>query len=307
MRNYMNSSLKKGILFSLLTAIISGFSIYYNKIVVVKGVDPLIFNIIKNGGVAILLTLFLSSRGKLHNLFRLSKKDWIKLVAIAVIGGSIPFVLFFEGLRLIPATNATLIQKSLFIWVAFMAIPFLKEKLNIWQIVGFVAIAWSNLFLGGFTGFSGNRGEVLILFATLLWSVEYIIMKSALKTIDVQLVAWARMFLGSVILIAVAAGTGKLPLLTQVTTEQLWLSVGSILFLTAYVSSLVVALKKAPVTMVTCVLILATPITNILSAVFLTHRMPNVQIIQAATSLVGVGLILWFARQKAPTQAPQTV
>jgi uncharacterized membrane protein len=54
---HMNPQTKKGILFAVLAACISGVSIFYNKLVLVKGIDPLIFNIIKNGGVALILSL----------------------------------------------------------------------------------------------------------------------------------------------------------------------------------------------------------------------------------------------------------
>ena len=129
----MNPQTKKGIFFAVLAACISGVSIFYNKLVLVKGIDPLIFNIIKNGGVAILLSALLLSIPQRKNLLKLSSATWGKLFLIGIIGGCIPFILFFEGLKAVPAINANLIHKSLFIWVTAAAIPILGERLSLWQ------------------------------------------------------------------------------------------------------------------------------------------------------------------------------
>ena len=45
-----------------------------------------------------------------------------------MIGGSVPFVLFFEGLARAEATQAAFIQKTLVIWVALLAVPLLRER-----------------------------------------------------------------------------------------------------------------------------------------------------------------------------------
>lgn len=283
--------MKKGIIFALTTAVISGFSIFYNKLIIVKGIDPLIFNILKNGGVALLLSFFFLSLSERKKLISLKPQQWKKLLAIGIVGGFIPFVLYFEGLKTVAATNANLIHKTLFIWVAMMAIPLLKEKLNLIQILGYLIVAWSNLFIGGFTGFTGSSGEIMILTATLLWSVENIIAKIALKDIESNIVAWGRMFIGSIFMILLALAQNKLVLITRLNLSQILPVAGSILFLTGYVYFWFRALKYAPATLVTSILILATPITNILSAVFITHNLPQVQIISIVTISIGLLLI----------------
>src|SRR3990167_7268292 len=112
--------MKKGIIFAIITAVISGFSIFYNKLIIVKGIDPLIFNIIKNGGVALILSCFLLTITERKKIFTLKPSQWKKLLAIGFIGGFLPFVLYFEGLKSVAPTNANLIHKTLFIWVAMM-------------------------------------------------------------------------------------------------------------------------------------------------------------------------------------------
>lgn len=292
----MNLQTKKGILFAVIAACISGFSIFYNRLIIVKGIDPLIFNIVKNGGTAIILSILLFSLPQRKNLFNLPGKTWVKLFFIGLIGGSIPFILFFEGLKTTSAINANLIQKSLFVWVTLAAIPLLAEKLSRWQLVGFFLVFVSNFFLGGFSGFKFNQGEFLILLATLFWTVEIIMTKIILRGTHNLIVSWGRMFLGSLVLIFSAALWGKLPLLAQVKTDQILAVSGSVLLLTGYVTCFFKALKHAPANIVTGVLILATPITNVLSAIFITHSLPQMHLLNFVGTVLGIILITLFIR-----------
>lgn len=294
----MSNTIKRGILFALLTALISGFSIFYNKLVITKGIDPLIFNIIKNGGVALLISTLLITTKQLPKFKKLTGNQWQKLILIAIVGGSIPFILFFEGLRSVSATNANLIHKTLFIWVAIMAIPVLGERLNVWQVLGYSVVAWSNLFIGGFTGFKANTGELMILTATIMWSIENVIAKIALKDIDSNIVAWGRMFLGCLILLTIAFIQNKLFLFTKITLDQILIAAGSILLLTGYVLTWYKGLKFAPATVVTSLLILSTSITNMLTAVFITHTFPQLQLVNFISTFVGVLLITYLTKTK---------
>lgn len=284
----MTAQTKRGIIFAVITAIISGFSIFYNKIVVTRGIDPVIFNIVKNGGVALLLSILLIKTKHAAQLPKLHHSQWVKLLAIALIGGSIPFLLFFEGLRGVPAINANLIHKSLFLWVAALAIPFLGERLSRWQVMGYFLIAGSNVLIGGFTGFTGNTAEFMILGATMLWAIENIIAKRVLRDLPSPTVAWARMFFGTGILIAIAGHEQKLSLLWTITPEQLLVASGSVVFLIGYVLTWYQALKLAPATLVTSILMLATPVTNILSAIFVTHAFPQPQLLNLVATLIGL-------------------
>lgn len=287
--------MRKGIIFALITALISGFSIFYNKSVIVQGVDPLVFNIVKNGGAAFILSLLLLHVPKVNKLKSLSINQWKKLLIIGAVGGSIPFILFFEGLRTVSAANANLIHKTLFLWVAAMAVSTLGEKLNIWQVIGYLLVAWSNLFIGGLSGFSGSIGEYMILAATILWGMENIIAKIALKDIDFHIVAWGRMFIGSLILISVALFENKLSLIAKLSADQILPILGSILFLCGYVITWYKALKFAPATVVTSVLILSTPITNILTAILINHTfLPQPQFINLIFTILGLTFIIRF-------------
>lgn len=291
----MTNTIKKGFLFALATATISGIAIFYNKLVISQGIDPQIVNSLKNGGAAVLLTFLLlsqKSRVPIQSMFRL---NWKSLFTIGIIGGSIPFLLYFEGLRTTPAPIANLIHKTLFLWVATLAIPLLKERLNAWQILGYGLVATSNLLIGDFTGFTFSSGEVLILIATLFWSVENILVKRIIDNTSPTLIAWGRMTIGTFIIIGYVIATGKLPLFTTLHISTLLTIFGSSLLLIGYVITWYKALQYAPVTTVTSTLILATPITTILSAVFITHSLSIAQVIQTVGSISGIALITLLA------------
>ncbi|MEK7078935.1 MAG: EamA family transporter, partial [Patescibacteria group bacterium] len=110
----------KGIILAFLTAIISGFAIFYSKISVAK-IDPLILATTRNSLVGIFFIIYFLATNNLKRLLKLTKKELVLLLGIGVIGGSIPFYLFFTGIKLIGAQSANIIHKSLFIWVAILS------------------------------------------------------------------------------------------------------------------------------------------------------------------------------------------
>ncbi|MBI3955155.1 DMT family transporter [Candidatus Gottesmanbacteria bacterium] len=293
----MSEKFSKGIKIAFITAIISGISIFYNKLIVTKGIDSLVFNILKNGGAAILISFFLLYKKSFTKFLRLNRKDWLKLVLIAAVGGSIPFLLYFEGLRSVSAVNAGLIHKTLFIWVLAMAIPVLGEKINLWQIIGYLLIIWSNLFLGGVQGLVFGRAELMILTATLLWSLENIIAKIALKNIESDIVAWARMFFGTLLLIGFALTQNKLGLIFSIPLYQFIGIIGSILLLTLYVLTWYKSLSFAPASTVTAILVLSTPVTNILTAVFINRlSLPYQHILGMFITIAGISIISYLSK-----------
>ena len=260
--------MNKGIQLALLTAIISGFSIFFSKIFVSK-MDPVVFTTLKNVFVAVVLSGFLFRPTLTAQFKKLTKQDWMKLVLIGVIGGSIPFALFFTGLSMTSAVTGAIIHKTLFIWVAFLAIIFLREKLSFLQMIGYVLILWGGMWVSSWQGISFNRGEQMIFAATILWAVENVIAKKTLATIPSELVAWARMAIGSVILIGIVVWQGHSNQLTSLSLPNLQATLIGAAFLTGYVLTWYKALSKAPATVVSVVLTLSTIITGLLSTQFL--------------------------------------
>ena len=287
--------MNKGIQLALLTAAISGFSIFFSKIFVSK-MDPVVFTTLKNIFVAIVLSGFLFRPTLTASFRKLTKQDWIKLVLIGVIGGSIPFALFFTGLTMTTASTGAIIHKTLFIWVAFLAIIFLREKLTFLQMIGYTLILWGGMWTSGLRGINFNRGEQMILAATIFWAVENVIAKKALNTIPSELVAWGRMFIGSIILVSIVVWQGKTNTLFSLSFSNLQATLVGAAFLTGYVLTWYKALSKAPATVVSVVLTLSTIITGLLSTQFLNVPVSSPDITGFALTASGVLLIsyLWY-------------
>ncbi|MFC1751505.1 DMT family transporter [Pseudomonadota bacterium] len=294
------SNTQKGIGYALGTALISGVAVFVNKFAVGAITPPLVFTATKNVGVGLLIVGLLLATAKWKKVKELKRDEVLKLGLIGVIGGAVPFYLFFTGLSQIPAINAALIHKSLVFWVALLAIPLLREKLSMWQIGAIGLLYSSNLVVGGFNGFGFSTGELMVLGATMLWAVENVIAKKVLAKVDPDIVTGARMGLGSVILIIAAQVTspGSLVQVFSLTGTQMFWLVATMATLLGYVMTWYRALKLAPATLVATVLVGATVITNVLSAVFITHKWTGQMGIQAGMIVLGIGIFVWQVRER---------
>jgi drug/metabolite transporter (DMT)-like permease len=286
----MNFNFKKGIILALGTAFFSGIANFVNKFAVEAVGDPLVHTTVKNSLVALLVISLLFFLRKLPKLHKLTKPDLVLLFAIGIIGGSLPFYLFFSALAEMSAVNAALIHKTLIFWVAILAVPLLGERISLTQAGALGLIFLSNLVIGGFKGFAFSRPELMVLAATVLWAIENVIAKIALRRVDTDIVVAARMGIGSVILLSATILSGKGSVLASLDAQQLGLVVLTSLILFGYVTTWYRALRVAPVTLVATVLTLATLITNSLSAVFVTHALSFNQFAQFVLIVAG----LWF-------------
>ncbi len=286
----MNRS--KGIYLALITAFISGVSIFVNKFAVGVIKSPLVFTADKNFMVGLLMLVILLVSGKWRSIGSVSKQDKLKLLLISIVGGSLPFYLFFTGLSLTSAVNAALIHKTLVLWVAILASPFLGERLSKKQGLAILLLFSGNLLVGGFKGFLFSKGELMVLAATLLWAAETIIAKKVLARVDADIVAVSRMGLGSLFLVGAAVLTSPQSLLSafSMTGSQWFCMLLTVVFLLGYVTSWYRALKIAPAILVSTVLVLSTLVTNFLSAIFITHSWDQVMIPQAGLMMLGLGL-----------------
>jgi drug/metabolite transporter (DMT)-like permease len=191
----------------------------------------------------------------------------LTLAAIAVIGGSIPFVLFFEGLARVSSSDAAFIHKTLVVWVAVLAAVLLRERLSAPHAV---AIA---LILGGYASVAGGVGvpvvgvgELLILLATLCWSVEVVLARSLLGSgvREMSVSTW-RMAGGVMILVGWAGARGAIgDLITLSPTQWAWALLTGV-FLTAYVVTWHHALARAQAVDVTAVLATGAVLTALLN------------------------------------------
>ena len=220
----------------------------------------------------------------------------MKLILIGLIGGSVPFYLYFTGLVSVPAINASIIHKSLIFWVAMIAIPVLKERLNLFHIIGIAFLFGGNFLIGGFKGFNMISGEFLILTATIFWAIENIVAKLTLKKVEPTIVAFARMGIGSLILLSIVILQSKLTGIFLLDFSQ-WMIIGLTSFLLfSYVMTWYHALKYAPVITVASVLVGATLITNLMTVFFEGKQIISFDWQPSIIILCGVVMILLATR-----------
>lgn len=258
---------QRGALLAVGTAAISGLSVYINSFGVKLVPDAAVYTTAKNGVAALILIGLALALGAGREARVLDGRRRLGLLAIAIIGGSIPFVLFFSGLAVATAPTAAFIQKTLFVWVALLAMPLLGERLGFIQVGAVGVLLLGMVLIAPPTGMGWGTGETMILAATLLWAVEVIVAKRLLVDVSAPLVGAARMGIGVVILLGYLAVTGRLGGLGAIGGEALlWVLVTGVL-LAGYVATWFAALRHATATTVTSILVAAAVVTGVLSSV----------------------------------------
>ncbi|MFA6575489.1 MAG: EamA family transporter [Nocardioides sp.] len=288
---------RTGILLALVTAAISGFAVFLNADAVRAFGDATAYTTAKNVVAALVLLALVGagSRTGARLTRPRTRGQWAGLAAIGVFGGSVPFVLFFEGLSRASSAQAAFLHKTLLVWVAVLAVVFLGERLSGLHVlaIGLLVVGQVGL-VGGVGGFGAP--EAMILGATLMWSVEVVVAKRLLAGVSSWTVGVARMALGSLALLGWVAVRGDLGLLTSMTAEQAGWVLLTGLLLAGYVATWFAALQRALAVDVTAVLVLAAPVTAALNAV--ANGVPlGPQLDWLAVVLAGGALAVWASRR----------
>jgi drug/metabolite transporter (DMT)-like permease len=295
-----------GISLALVTAVVSGVSIYVNGHAVRHFSDATVYTTAKNAiAGALLLVLALTTQRpaarSVPATSRSSRAHWLALLGVAVVGGSVPFVLFFEGLARATATQAAFIQKTLVVWVALLAVPLLRERFRAPHALAIVLLLAGQAWLAGHTGtVVFGTGEAMILAATLLWAVEVVYVKHLLAARAPRTLAAARMGIGTALLVGWVAVSGKAGQLSGLSGEQWrWVLLTGLL-LTAYVATWYAALARAQAVDVTAVLVFGAVITALLSG-----AADGAPISAVGTILVAAGsaLVVVAALRRQPAEA----
>jgi len=283
-------TIQKGILLAFGTALVSGIANFVNKGGVTLVKDPFVYTAIKNLITAGLLLGVLLLFKNFKQLKSLKRLDWLKLTLIGLVGGSIPFLLFFKGLSLTSAASASFIHKTMFIWVALLALPFLKEKFHWYQYGALSILFLGNYVLVGPKAWSWGAGEMMVFAATLIWSVEFIIAKKVLKTIHPNIVAWARLTIGVFFLLLFLLATGRADTLLSVSLAGWMWSLLTGFILLFFVLTWYHALKRAPATLITSVLVFASPITTFLDELLRKNQLSFNNAIGSLIIIIGIAL-----------------
>jgi len=282
-----------GVVVAGMTALISGLSVFVNSYGVHSIAPPSVYTTAKNLVATFLLaTVALMawgirrrSRDSVAARFVATTRDpgsprqapgswrtlgparWAGLVYVGIIGGGIAFVLFFEGLADTTATSAAFWRDTLVVWVAMLALVFLRERVKWWNVAAVAVLVIGQVAIAGGVGhLAADRGELLVLAATLLWAVEVVVAKLLLRDVSPAALALVRMGIGALTLIMYLAATGTLHVLTAFGATQVGWALLTGLLLAAYVGTWMTALARARAVDVTSVLVGSALITALLQA-----------------------------------------
>jgi drug/metabolite transporter (DMT)-like permease len=255
-----------GILLAVSAALISGLAIYLNAFAVKQLPDAAVYTTLKNAVAAVVLSAAALALGAARDVRSIDRRQWPLVLAVGIVGGSVPFILFFTGLAQASAPSAAFIQKTLFVWVALLAIPFLGERLGLAPIMAIGVLFVGQALVLPPDGVRWGSGETLILTATLFWAAETVLVKRLLGSIPSHVMAALRMGVGLIVLVAYLALSGKLGVIAALAPIQLgWVALTG-LILAGYVGTWFAALKRAPASVVTSVLVIGAVVTGTLSA-----------------------------------------
>jgi drug/metabolite transporter (DMT)-like permease len=290
---------KFGLMLVIATALISGVSVFIN-VWAVNGFDSSVFTFAKNALVAILLFAIILGLGMFPELRNLKKKDWRNLVILGLVGGSIPFLLFFRGIQIAGASAGSFFHKLLFIPVIIFAFLFLRERPS-WKVVAGALFLVGGMFFLVLPKLAWSSGILMIGGAVLFWSLDNVFAKHLLKRLSGNLVAFGRMFFGSVFMLAflVMVGKGRM-IWSMSSTQYVWiLLTGALLLL--FVLTYYNGLKWVKVTTAASVLSLGLPVS-----IFLDYAFRGVAVtLQSAMGIVLVlAGVLFFIMADFPEVRP---
>lgn len=288
-----------GLLLVLLTAVVSGVSTYLNAFAV-QGTSSDAFVTVRNVSVAIMIAPWALAAGR-SGFSRLSRSDLLKLVTIGLVGGAVPFLLFFHGLQMASQAHggltASFLYRTLFLMAGVLGVLWLRERFRWWMALGAGLLLGGNYLLMSLSSPVWSDGSLYVLAATGMWAVEYAMSKRMLTTLSAGTVALGRMGFGAVFLVGFLALSGQMAQVGSFSVSQ-WSWVGiSALMLALFVTTWYSGLKHVDLSVATSVLVLGFPVTWLLSVLLQSARPTEMVALGALAVVLGVvlmvGLALW--------------
>ncbi len=322
-----------GIAVASMTAVISGLSVFVNSYGVHSIAAPSVYTTAKNLVATVILAAGAlagravsrrradSAAGRFVTVNRGPESGratpvswrtwglarWVGLAYVGIVGGGIAFVLFFDGLADTTATPAAFWRDTLVLWVAILAIPLLRERLTWWNLTAIgVLVAGEIAIAGGVGHLSTDRGELLVLTATVLWAVEVVVAKVLLHDMAASVLALVRMGIGALALVIYLAASGALHLLIAFSADQIGWALLTGLLLAAYVGTWMTALGRARAIDVTSVLVGSAVVTALLQAAAGTSALAP-HVLGLILILGGTATVVWAGRRAVTARRRQTV
>lgn len=311
-----------GLALAGITALVSGVSVFVNSYGVRAISSPAVYTTAKNL-VAFLVLAAISLAGR-HSSggagipglrpyvdspavtasqpARIRLWTWIGLAYVGIVGGGLAFVLFFVGLAHTGATPAAFWHDTLVVWVAALAPLLLGERLRWWNVAAVWTLLVGQIALTRGVGhLAADRGQMLVLAATLLWSVEVVVARRMLQAFSPASLSMIRMGIGGVALLGYLVVTGKMHLLLAFGGRQMSWTALTGLLLAVYVATWMTALARARAVDVSSVLVASVFVTALLQDAAGTARIAP-QLVGLVLVALGTGLVLTMGlRNRAGT------
>lgn len=288
-----------GVLLVLATAFISGVSTFVNAYAV-HGTSSDAFVTIRNVFVAaaFLPVAFFATRSLRAPALR--AVDWGRLVLIGLIGGAIPFLLFFYGLQIATAAGgaatASFGYRTLFLWATVFGIVILHEKFH-WRVaLGASLLLAGSVLMLSLTSPIWTNGTVYVLAATVLWAAEYTVSKRTLRDLPSATVVLGRMGFGAIFLVGYLSFTTQWATVVGFSGSQ-WEWVGiSAALLGAFVASFYPGLKRVDLGVASSALVLGFPVTWVLAVLVQGSSFTLAQAAGVLAVVAGVGVVVGLAQ-----------
>lgn len=279
-----------GVLLVLATALLSGVSTFLNGYAV-QGTNSDAFVTVRNLAVAGLLAP-VAAVVAVRSRAGVARRDWGALALIGLVGGAVPFLLFFRGLQLATAdggqVTASFVYRTLFLFATVLAVVVLRERFHPRAALAAGLLMGGNVLLLSLTEPVWTDGTLYVLAATVLWAVEYSLSKRALTRLRGTTVALGRMGFGAVFLAGYLALTSQWGGVAHLSGGQ-WAWVGiSAALLTGFVLTWYTGLARLDLGVATSVLVLGFPITWLLGIVARGGAVPLLPLVGAAVVTAGV-------------------
>lgn len=292
----------RGYLFALLSMVISGVAIYVNSVAVKGFPDSTLYTALKNAVAGLALVIaFVASRQRRVELRALGRKERVLLAVVAVIGGSVPYALYFRGLALSTPVTASVIDHAQFLIVALAALVFLGERLGagVW-------VSLAVLFAGLSAGVAADAvrldaGVPYLAVGTVLFAADFALMKYLLRRLPPFTVMVAKLGLGSALLLVFVAATGRIVLVAGLSPAQWGYVVLTGLVLLSFTAASLVGLRHASATAVTAIPAGAPLVTTLLVLVSHGGSLPPARVAGLLLVLLAlVGLFVLGRRREMP-------
>jgi drug/metabolite transporter (DMT)-like permease len=264
---------RDGLVLALAAALVSGVAVYVNGLAVRHFPSPTVYTTGKNLVAGSILLAAAVAHRRWTDRWAMppttARSHPGALAAVALIGGAVPFVLFFEGLASASSTDAAFIHKTLIVWAVILAVVVLGERIGAVHLIAIALLVLGHAALAGGVGaLRIGTGELMILAATLCWAVELIIVKRLLSDLAPTTIAAVRLGGGSAVLLIWVVASGAASELTGLTAAQWsWLALTGPILAT-FVTVWFAALARARVIDVTAVLVLGAVVTGLIAVVF---------------------------------------